>query len=80
MLGVNDLDRSKKFYVGLGATIEQDYPGFVNLNLGEGSSSLATSGRSQRPLDWARTGDRLLCRALENEAERADNTTESSGR
>lgn len=42
MLGVEDLDRSKKFYAeGLGCTISQDYPGFVNLDLGGGSSTLA---------------------------------------
>lgn len=42
MLGVRDVARAKKFYVeGLGAVIEQDYPGFVSLGLGEGSSSLA---------------------------------------
>jgi len=42
MIGVRDLDRSKKFYgEGLGGTIAQDYPGFVSLSLGDGSSSLA---------------------------------------
>lgn len=42
MLGVEDLARSKKFYgEGLGCTIDQDYPNFVKLDLGEGSSSLA---------------------------------------
>jgi catechol 2,3-dioxygenase-like lactoylglutathione lyase family enzyme len=42
MLGVQDMARAKRFYVGgLGAAIQQDYPGFVLLNLGEGSSSLA---------------------------------------
>jgi catechol 2,3-dioxygenase-like lactoylglutathione lyase family enzyme len=42
MLGVQDVDRSKKFYGdGLGAAIQQDYPGFALLTLGEGSSSLA---------------------------------------
>ena len=42
MLGVEDLARSKKFYAdGLGCTIEQDYPTFVLLGLGDGSSSLA---------------------------------------
>lgn len=42
MLGVRDVDRAKKFYVdGLGCEVEQDYPGFVRCNLGEGSSSLA---------------------------------------
>ena len=42
MIGVRDLDRAKKFYgEGLGCTIDQDYPGFVSLSLGDGSSSLA---------------------------------------
>lgn len=47
MLGVDDLERSKKFYTeGLGCEIAQEYPGFVNLNLGEGSSTLALYKRS----------------------------------
>ncbi|MEV6277616.1 VOC family protein [Nocardia sp. NPDC051832] len=42
MLGVKDVDRAKKFYVeGMGCEIEQDYPGFVRLGLGAGSSALA---------------------------------------
>jgi catechol 2,3-dioxygenase-like lactoylglutathione lyase family enzyme len=42
MIGVKDVARAKKFYSeGLGATVKQDYGGFVNLDLGEGSSSLA---------------------------------------
>jgi len=42
MLGVQDVDRAKTFYAeGLGAEIQQDFPGFVSLNLGDGSSSLA---------------------------------------
>jgi uncharacterized protein len=42
MIGVEDLDRSKKFYgEGLGCTIDQDYPNFVSFNMGEGSSSVA---------------------------------------
>ena len=42
MIGVKDLARSKKFYgEGLGCTIDQDYPSFVSLSLGDGSSSLA---------------------------------------
>lgn len=51
MLGVEDLDRSKTFYASLGATIEQDYPGFVRLNLGEGSSSLALYPREAAAAD-----------------------------
>jgi len=42
MIGVKDLARAKKFYSdGLGCTIDQDYPSFVSLSLGDGSSSLA---------------------------------------
>ena len=42
MLGVQDLARARKFYAeGLGAVLKQDFPGFVSLDLGEGSSSLA---------------------------------------
>ncbi len=42
MIGVEDLARSKKFYAeGLACAIDQDYPGFVRFNLGNGSSSLA---------------------------------------
>ena len=42
MLAVDDLARSKTFYAeGLGCKVEQDYPGFVLLNLGDSSSSLA---------------------------------------
>jgi uncharacterized protein len=42
MLGVSDLARAKKFYGdGLGGTVDKDYPGFVSLSLGNGSSSLA---------------------------------------
>ncbi len=45
MLGVRDVARAKKFYVeGLGATVEQDHPGFVSLSLGQGFSSLALYG------------------------------------
>ena len=42
MIGVKDLARSKKFYgEGLGCMIEQDYPHFVLMNPGEGSSKLS---------------------------------------
>jgi catechol 2,3-dioxygenase-like lactoylglutathione lyase family enzyme len=52
MLGVEDLARSKAFYVeGMGGTVEQDYPGFVRLNLGEGSSSLALYPREAAAQD-----------------------------
>lgn len=41
MLGVRDVDRAKKFYAeGLGCELEQEFPGYVKLGLGEGSSSL----------------------------------------
>ncbi len=41
MLGVEDVDRAKRFYSeGLGCAVTQDYPGFVQCSLGEGSSSL----------------------------------------
>ena len=46
MLGVEDVARSRKFYgEGLGCTIDQDHPGFVSFNLGDGSSSLALNPR-----------------------------------
>jgi len=52
MLGVDDLARSKTFYAdGLGCSIEQDYPGFVKLNLGDGSSSLALYPRDAAAQD-----------------------------
>jgi uncharacterized protein len=42
MLGVKDVERAKKFYVdGLGCGIDQDFPGFARLALGQGSSMLA---------------------------------------
>jgi uncharacterized protein len=47
MLGVEDVQRSKQFYAeGLGCAIQQDHPGFVLLNLGEGSSTLALYPRA----------------------------------
>lgn len=52
MLGVQSLDRSKTFYAeGLGCAIEQDYPNFVRLDLGEGSSSLALYEREAAAAD-----------------------------
>jgi catechol 2,3-dioxygenase-like lactoylglutathione lyase family enzyme len=52
MLGVEDLARSKTFYAdGLGCKVEQDYPQFVSLNLGEGSSSLALYPREAAAQD-----------------------------
>jgi catechol-2,3-dioxygenase len=45
MLGVKDVERSKKFYVeGLGCEIDQDFPGFVRCRMGDGSSMLALYG------------------------------------
>jgi uncharacterized protein len=52
MIGVEDLDRSKMFYGdGLGCEIATDYPNFVSLNLGEGSSSLALYEREAAAKD-----------------------------
>ena len=52
MLGVEDLDRSKKFYAeGLGCKIDKDYPGFVNIDLGGASSSLALYERGAAAQD-----------------------------
>ena len=45
MLGVQDVDRAKRFYVdGLGCKIDQDYRGFVRCSMGEGSSMLGLYG------------------------------------
>jgi uncharacterized protein len=52
MLGVEDLARSKVFYSdGLGCKVEQDYPSFVLLNLGNGSSSIALYPREAAAQD-----------------------------
>jgi catechol 2,3-dioxygenase-like lactoylglutathione lyase family enzyme len=52
MLGVKDLGRSKKFYgEGLGCTVDKDYPTFVWLSLGDGSSSLALYEREAAAQD-----------------------------
>jgi catechol 2,3-dioxygenase-like lactoylglutathione lyase family enzyme len=52
MIGVEDLDRSKKFYSeGLGCAIAQDYRGFVSFDLGDGSSSLALYEREAAARD-----------------------------
>ena len=52
MLGVENLERSKRFYAqGMGCAIEQDHPGFVRLDLGEGSSSLALYERAAAAAD-----------------------------
>ncbi|MFI0718642.1 VOC family protein [Streptomyces sp. NPDC021224] len=42
MLGVQDLDRAKKFYAeGLGCSVDKDTRHFVSLHLGEGGPQLA---------------------------------------
>ena len=52
MIGVESLERSKKFYgEGLGCEIAQDYPNFVAMTLGEGSSSLALYPREAAAQD-----------------------------
>jgi predicted enzyme related to lactoylglutathione lyase len=52
MLGVEDLARSKQFYAeGLGCTLDQDFPHFVKLSLGDGSSSLALYQREAAAQD-----------------------------
>lgn len=52
MLGVKDLARSKQFYgEGLGCTIDKDYPNFVSISLGDGSSSLALYEREAAAQD-----------------------------
>ncbi|HLJ80183.1 MAG TPA: VOC family protein [Ktedonobacterales bacterium] len=52
MLGVKDLTRSKTFYgEGLGCTVEKDYPNFVSISLGDGSSSLALYEREAAAQD-----------------------------
>ena len=52
MIGVESLDRSMKFYSdGLGCEIARDYPNFVEVNLGEGSSSLALYPREAAAQD-----------------------------
>ena len=41
LIGVRDLDRSKRFYAeGLGCPVDKDYPGFVLFKLGEASPEL----------------------------------------
>ena len=51
MLGVEDLERAKRFYVELGGEVEQDHPGFVTLSLGGESSSLALYEREAAAAD-----------------------------
>jgi catechol 2,3-dioxygenase-like lactoylglutathione lyase family enzyme len=52
MIGVEDLQRSRRFYAeGLGCEVEQDYPNFVRLGLGEHSSSLALYEREAAAAD-----------------------------
>jgi catechol 2,3-dioxygenase-like lactoylglutathione lyase family enzyme len=52
MLAVADLARSRKFYAeGLGCALDQDYPQFIKLTLGDGSSSLALYPREAAAQD-----------------------------
>ena len=52
MLGVEDLARSRRFNgEGLGCRIDQDHPGFVSFDLGDGSSSLALYQREAAAQD-----------------------------
>jgi len=52
MIGVEDLARSKAFYgEGLGCAIDQDHPGFVSFDLGDGSSSLSLYEREAAAQD-----------------------------
>src|SRR6266536_4403526 len=52
MIGVEDVARAKKVYAeGLCCTIDQDHPGFVSFNLGDGSSSLALYEREAAAQD-----------------------------
>jgi catechol 2,3-dioxygenase-like lactoylglutathione lyase family enzyme len=52
MLGVEDLERSKAFYAeGLGCRIDQDYPQFVSISLGEGQPNLALYARDGAAAD-----------------------------
>ena len=52
MLGVEDLARSRRFYgEGLSCRIDQDHPGFVSFDLGDGSSSLALYQREAAAQD-----------------------------
>jgi catechol 2,3-dioxygenase-like lactoylglutathione lyase family enzyme len=58
MIGVEDLDRAKKFYgEGLGCEIDKDFPGFVLINLGAGSSSLALYQREAAAKDAGVSAD-----------------------
>jgi uncharacterized protein len=52
MLGVKDLARAKTFYAeGMGCAIDKDYPVFVLLSLGDGSSTLALYEREAAAMD-----------------------------
>jgi uncharacterized protein len=58
MLGVKDLARSKRFYAeGLGCAIDKDYPNFVSLSLGDGSSGLALYEREAAAQDAGISAD-----------------------
>jgi len=51
MLAVDDLDRSKRFYTDLGCAVDQDYPNFVRLSMGDRSSMLALYPRESAAQD-----------------------------
>jgi uncharacterized protein len=52
MIGVEDVDRAKEFYsAGLGCEMSKDFPGYVELGLGDGSSSLALYQREAAAKD-----------------------------
>jgi predicted lactoylglutathione lyase len=52
MLGVEDVARAKQFYAdGLGAQVQQDYGVFVQLALGDGSSTIALYQREAAAQD-----------------------------
>lgn len=58
MLGVEDVDRAKRFYVdGMGCEVDQDFPGFVRCRLGEGSSMLALYERQAAAQDAGVSAD-----------------------
>jgi catechol 2,3-dioxygenase-like lactoylglutathione lyase family enzyme len=52
LIGVQDLNRSKKFYAdGLGCAIDKDFPVFVSFKLGDGSPELGLYPREALAAD-----------------------------
>jgi len=51
VVGVKDLGRAKKFYEGLGCTLEQDFPQFASFKLNGGSTSLGLYPREALAAD-----------------------------